>query len=36
VGVGHHAFVAEFISGSQSSGVVYLNNGAMRKKSRAL
>ena len=30
------AFVAEFISGSPSSGVVYLENGAMRQMSRAL
>jgi len=30
------AFVAEFISGSTLSGVVYLENGAMRQRSRAL
>ena len=30
------AFVAEFISGSAQTGVVYLENGAMRQKSRAL
>jgi hypothetical protein len=29
------AFVAEFISNSASSGVVYLDNGAMRQRSRA-
>jgi len=30
------AFVAEFTSGSASTGIVYLDNGAMRRKSRAL
>jgi uncharacterized protein YbjT (DUF2867 family) len=30
------AFVAEFVSGSVPSGVVYFNNGAMRRMSRAL
>ena len=30
------AFVAEFVSGSAASGVVYFNNGAMRRASRAL
>lgn len=30
------AFVAEFVSGSVPSGVVYFNNGAMRRASRAL
>jgi uncharacterized protein YbjT (DUF2867 family) len=30
------AFVAEFVSSSASSGVVYLDNGAMRQRSRAL
>jgi uncharacterized protein YbjT (DUF2867 family) len=30
------AFVAEFISSSTANGVVYLENGAMRQKSRAL
>ena len=30
------AFVAEFVSGSASDGVVYLENGAMRQRSRAL
>jgi uncharacterized protein YbjT (DUF2867 family) len=30
------AFVAEFVSNSAQSGVVYLENGAMRRKSRAL
>ncbi len=30
------AFVAEFVSGSATNGVVYLDNGAMREKSRAL
>jgi len=30
------AFVAEFMSGSAPSGVVYLENGAMRQMSRAL
>jgi uncharacterized protein YbjT (DUF2867 family) len=29
------AFVAEFISGSVSNGVVYLENGAMRRRARA-
>ena len=29
------AFVAEFISGSAQNGVVYLENGAMRQRSRA-
>jgi hypothetical protein len=29
------AFVAEFISGSAPSGVAYLENGAMRQRSRA-
>jgi uncharacterized protein YbjT (DUF2867 family) len=29
------AFVAEFISGSAPNGVVYLDNGAMRRRSRA-
>ena len=30
------AFVAEFISSSAPNGVVYLENGAMRQRSRAL
>ena len=30
------AFVAEFINSSTPSGVVYLENGAMRQRSRAL
>jgi uncharacterized protein YbjT (DUF2867 family) len=30
------AFVAEFISSSASSGVIYLENGAMKQRSRAL
>ena len=30
------AFVAEFIGGSAQTGVVYLENGAMRQRSRAL
>lgn len=30
------AFVAEFISNSAQNGVVYLENGAMRQRSRAL
>ena len=30
------AFVAEFINSSASHGVVYLDNGAMRQRSRAL
>ena len=30
------AFVAEFISGTAPNGVVYLENGAMRQRSRAL
>jgi hypothetical protein len=30
------AFVAEFITSSAPGGVVYLENGAMRQKSRAL
>jgi uncharacterized protein YbjT (DUF2867 family) len=30
------AFVAEFISSSAENGVVYLENGAMRQRSRAL
>ena len=29
------AFVAEFISSSAPNGVVYLDNGAMRQRSRA-
>jgi hypothetical protein len=30
------AFVAEFVSSSAPNGVVYLENGAMRQRSRAL
>jgi hypothetical protein len=30
------AFVAEFVEGFASSGVAYFDNGAMRRKSRAL
>jgi len=30
------AFVAEFVSSAASNGVVYFENAAMRKKSRAL
>jgi hypothetical protein len=30
------AFVAEFISSSATNGVVYLDNGAMRQRSRGL
>ncbi|WP_431016394.1 hypothetical protein [Bradyrhizobium pachyrhizi] len=30
------AFVAEFLDGSAQTGVVYLENGAMRQRSRAL
>ena len=30
------AFVAEFIESSAQNGIVYLGNGAMRRRSRAL